>query len=215
MKKENLMSAIRLPSDQELELEKAEKNFLKDFKTAVGADHGIQEALDNLGKKITQAIAAKREMIGKMKGIDELLKAIKTDPNARVTQEQIAEYDELVTRYAQLLENNQSLVDGIKDIVLVYRSFLGKKDAYYSSYTKLVDLQSKFSDNVYKYRKLTNKLQTGDKVRQLEVDIRDEDNELERQKKENVRQLASLIEEGKTVDAAWLKLKDFIKECSF
>ncbi len=209
------MSAIRLPSDQELELDKAEKNFLKDFKTAVAADHGIQEALDTLGKKITQGIAAKREMIGKMKGIDELLKVIKSDPNARVTQEQIAEYDQLVTRYSQLLENNQSLVDGIKDIVLVYRSFLGKKDAYYSSYSKLVDLQSKFADNVYKYRKLTNKLQTGDKVRQLEVDIRDEDNELDRQKRENVRQLANLVEEGKAVDAAWLKLKDFIKECSF
>ncbi len=209
------MSAIRLPSDQELELVKAEKNFLKDFKTAVAADHGIQEALDTLAKKITQAIGAKREMVGKMKGIDELLKAIKSDPNARVSQEQIAEYDQLVTRYAQLLENNQSLVDGLKDIVLVYRSFLGKKDAYYQSYSKLVDLQSKFEDDVYKYRKLTNKLQTGDKVRQLEVDIRDEDNELDRQKKENVRLLASLAEEGKTVDAAWLKLKDFIKEFSF
>ncbi len=209
------MSAIRLPSDQELELDKAEKNFLKDFKTAVAADHGIQEAIDALAKRITTAIGAKREMIGKMKGIDELLKAIKSDPNARVTSEQIAEYDQLVTRYSQLLENNQSLVDGLKDLVLVYRSFLGKKDGYYSSYSKLVDLQSKFADNVYKYRKLTNKLQTGDKVRQLEVDIRDEDNELERQKKENVRQLASLVEEGKAVDAAWLKLKDFIKDFSF
>ncbi len=209
------MSAIRLPSDQELNLTQAEKNFLKDFKSAVAADHGIQEALDNLAKKITGAIGAKREMVGKMKGIDELLKAIKSDPNARVSQEQIAEYDQLVTRYAQLLENNQSLVDGLKDIVLVYRSFLGKKDAYYSSYSKLVDLQSKFADNVNKYRKMTNKLQTGDKVRQLEVDIRDEDNELDRQKKENVRQLASLVEEGKAVDAAWLKLKDFIKEFSF
>ncbi len=209
------MSAIRLPSDQELELEKAEKNFLKDFKTAVAADHGIQDAIDTLAKKITQGIDAKREMIGKMQAIDELLKAIKSDPNARITAEQIAEYDQLVTRYSQLLGNNQGLVDGLKDIVLVYRSFLGKKDGYYQSYSKLVDLQSKFSDNVYKYRKMTNKLATGDKVRALEVDIRDEDNELDRQKKENVRQLASLIEEGKAVDAAWLKLKDFIKEFSF
>ncbi len=209
------MSVIRLPSEQELELVKMEKNFLKDFKTAVSADHGIQEAIDTLAKKITQAITAKRDMVTKMRAINEMLKNIRTDPNARVTQEQIAEYDQLVTRYAQLLENNQSLVDGLKDIVLVYRSFLGKKDGYYQSYSKLVDLQSKFEDNVYKYRKMTNKLQTGDKVRQLEVDIRDEDNELDRQKKENVRQLASLVEEGKAVDGAWLKLKDFIKEFSF
>ena len=209
------MSAIRLPSDQELELEKAEKNFLKDFKTAVVADHGIQEALDALAKKISQAIAAKREMIGKMKAIAELIKGIQSDPNARITAEQVADYEQLVNRYSQLLENNQSLVDGLKDISLAYRSFLGKKDAYYQSYSKLVDLHSKFADNVYKYRKMQNKMQTGDKMRQLEVDIRDEDNELERQKKENIRQLANLIEEGKVVDAAWLKLRDFIKEFSF
>jgi hypothetical protein len=209
------MSAIRLPSEQELELVKLEKNFLKDFKNAVSTDHGIQDAIDTLAKKISQGITAKRDMITKMHAINEMLKTVRTDPNARVTQEQVAEYDQLVTRYAQLLENNQSLVDGLKDIILSYRSFLGKKDAYYQSYSKLVDLQSKFEDNVYKYRKLTNKLQTGDKVRQLEVDIRDEDNELDRQKKENVRQLASLVEEGKAVDTAWLKLKDFIKEFSF
>lgn len=209
------MSAIRIPSDQELELVKLEKSFLKDFKTVISADYGIQEALDNLAKKINQGISAKRDMIEKMRAIEELIKNIRTDPNARVTQEQVAEYDELVTQYSQLLENNQFLVDGLKDIVLVYRSFLTKKDSYYQSYSKSVDLQSTFQDNVYKYRKMTNKLQTGDKVRLLEVDIRDEDNELDRQKKERVRQLANLIEEGKIVDAAWVKLKDFIKEFSF
>jgi len=209
------MSAIRIPSDQELELVKLEKSFLKDFKTVISADYGIQEALDNLAKKINQGISAKRDMIEKMRAIEELIKNIRTDSNARVTQEQVAEYDELVTQYSQLLENNQFLVDGLKDIVLVYRSFLTKKDSYYQSYSKSVDLQSTFQDNVYKYRKMTNKLQTGDKVRLLEVDIRDEDNELDRQKKERVRQLANLIEEGKIVDAAWVKLKDFIKEFSF
>src|SRR4030042_6183333 len=163
------MSAIRLPSDQELELVKLEKNFLKDFKSVVSADHGIQDAIDNLAKKIIQDITVKRDMVAKMRMIQELSKAITTDPNARITPEQVSEYDALSTRYSQLIDNNQFLVDGLKDIVLAYRSFLSKKEIYYQDYSKFCDYQSKFSDDVNKYRKLTNKLQSGEQIRQLEV----------------------------------------------
>ncbi len=154
-------------------------------------------------------------MIGKMKDIETLMKVITTDPNARISREQLTDYTELISGYAKLLENNQSLVDGLKDIVLAYHSFLNKKGIYYESYSKFVDLESSFHDDVYKYRKMTNRLEKNDKVRQLEMKIRDQDNEIERVVRDRYRQLASLGDEGSVVDKAWLQLKNYIRDFTF
>jgi len=209
------MSILRLPSEQELQLLKREKIFVKDFKSTIAADQAVQDALDTLAKRVSQSIIAKREMILKMRDIEALFKEIVTDPNARVSRDQVTEYDELIAGYAELLDNNQSLVDGLKDIVMAYRSFLSKKEGYYQSYAKFVDLEANFHDDVYKYRKMTNRMETGDKVRQLEMKVREQDNEIERIMRDRIRQLASLVDEGKVVDQAWLQLKNYIRDFTF
>ncbi len=210
-----MSSILRLPSEEELQLLKMERGFIKDFKDAFAADQVVHDALDVLAKRVSQSIAAKRSMIGKMKDIETLMKVITTDPNARISHEQLSDYTQLIAGYAKLLENNQSLVDGLKDIVLAYHSFLNKKGIYYESYAKFVDLESSFHDDVYKYRKMTNRLEKNDKVRQLEMKIRDQDNEIERVVRDRYRQLASLGDEGKVVDKAWLQLKNYIRDFTF
>ncbi len=209
------MSVLRLPSEEELQLLKMEKNFIKDFKDAYAADQAVHDALDVLAKKVSQSIAAKRNMIGKMKDIETLMKVITTDPNARISHDQLDDYSQLIAGYSKLLDNNQSLVDGLKDIVLAYHSFLNKKGIYYESYANFVNLESSFHDDVYKYRKMTNRLEKGDKVRQLEMKIRDQDNEIERVVRDRYRQLASLGDEGKEVDRSWLQLKNYIRDFTF
>ena len=62
---------------------------------------------------------------------------------------------------------------------------------------------------------MTNRLQNDSKVRQLEENIRLQDQELARLERDNVRQLRGLIDEGKVVDEAWSQLKEYIKEFSF
>jgi uncharacterized protein YfbU (UPF0304 family) len=209
------MSILRLPSEQELQLLKREKIFVKDFKTTIATDQAVQDALDTLSKRVSQSITAKREMILKMRDIEALFKEIATDPNARVSRDQVTEYSELIVGYTELLDNNQSLVEGLKDIVMTYRSFLSKKEGYYQSYAKFVDLEASFHDDVYKYRKMTNRMETGDKVRQLEMKVREQDNEIERIMRDRIRQLASLVDEGKVVDQAWLQLKNYIRDFTF
>jgi hypothetical protein len=209
------MSILRLPSEQELELLKMEKTFIKDFKAALAADQAVHDTLDALAKRVSQSITAKREMINKMRDIEALMKDIATDPNARVSRDQVVDYTQLIGGYAKLLDNNQSLVDGLKDIVMAYHGFLTKKEMYYQSYAKFVDLESSYHDDVYKYRKMTNRLQKGDKVLQLESKIREQDNEIERVVRDRYRQLASLVDEGKLVDRAWLQLKNFIRDFTF
>ncbi len=209
------MSILRLPSEEELKLLSLEKTFIKDFKAALSADQAVHETIDTLAKRIAQSSSAKREMISKMREIEALMKVITTDPNARVSREQVTDYTQLIAGYAKLLDNNQSLVDGLKDLAMAYRGFLSKKEAYYQSYAKFVDLESSFHDDVYKYRKMTNRLQKGDKVNQLESKIREQDNEIERIVRDRYHQLATLVDEGKSVDRAWLQLKNFIREFTF
>ncbi|OLS12115.1 MAG: hypothetical protein RBG13Loki_4273 [Promethearchaeota archaeon CR_4] len=175
----------------------------------------MRDALDTLAKRVSQSITAKREMIVKMRDIEALIKVIVTDPNARITQDQVQEYGQLIADYVDRLDNNQSLVDGLKDIVMAYRSFLTKKEGYYEAYSNFVDLESGFHDDVYKYRKMTNRMETGEKVNTLEMKIREKDNEIERVVRDRIRQLASLVDEGKEVDQAWLKLKNYLREFTF
>src|SRR5271157_356921 len=206
---------LRIPSESELKLVQLEKKFASLFRAALSADEGVESTLDALTKRVSQSIGAKKDLVAKMKDIQNIMADLARDPNAHVSGDQVREYSDLIARYNELLENNQQLVEGIKDIVLAYRRFIGKKQIYFDTYSKYVNLKNDLQKNVYNYRKMTNRMQNDDKVRQLEDSLRVQDQELERLERDNVRKLQGLIDEGRAVDEAWLQLKDFIKEFSF
>jgi hypothetical protein len=209
------MTPLRVPSEDEMKLVQLEKKFSSLFRTALSADENVEIAIDALAKRVTDSIRAKKELIAKMKDIETVMHDISRDPNAHISGDQTRDYTDLVARYNELLENNQQLVEGLKDISLAYKGFLGKKQVYFDTYQKYVGLKGDLQKSVYNYRKMTNRLQNDSKVRQLEESLRLQDQELERLERDNLRQLQGLIDEGKAVDEAWLQLKDFIKEFSF
>ena len=209
------MSPLRVPSEDEMKLVQLEKKFSGVYKTAIAADENVEIALDILAKRVTDSIRAKKDLIAKMKDIESIMQDISRDPNAHINNDQTRDYSNLVARYNELLENNQQLVEGLKDIALAYKGFLGKKQVYFDTYQKYVNLKNDLQKSVYSYRKMTNRLQNDNKVKQLEDSLRTQDQELERLERDNLRQLQGLIDEGKAVDEAWLQLKDFIKEFSF
>lgn len=201
------MSRVPLPSEDEQRLVKVEQGLVKQLRKVISADRAVSSALDDLVRKVEDAITEKTKYVDAVSSTSEMMEHIAQNPAAHITRGDVAFVDTIARLYGRAIESNKELVQGLKDVLVALKPLQAKKDQYETTYGDYVDLFGDVAKAGNKYLKKASKMEADDKLKKLEAKIRAQTADLRRLEDARDSQMKILREEAEYVKEAWARLK--------
>ncbi len=198
-------------SNDELEILKEKKRVNDRLDKVVTLENDELRTIKEFSKYLTRIAREKQNLIEEEKKLLKLLEIAVKNPVSDVSQEEIASLKKSIDNLEKTSSNQINLSEAFNELHQTMKEFLDTKNEYKRELSNLVSLREKWQSLVYSFLKAENRMVAENKLEKKRRQIADIDTKIKRSQSTVDRKKDWLIENVKTIDKAWNKVRENIR----
>ena len=205
------MPNIHMMSDDEIEILKEKRRVNDRLDKVVQLENDELRTIKDFSKYLTRIAREKQNLIEEEKKLLKLLEIAIKNPVSDITQDEIANLKKSISNLDKTSSNQRDLSEAFNDLHQTMKEFLNVKNEYKHELGNLVSLREKWQSLVYSYMKAENRMVADNKLEKKRRQIADLDSKIKRSQSTVDRKKDWLIDNVKTIDRAWNKVRENIR----
>ena len=205
------MQKIRMLSDDELEILKEKRRVNDRLEKVVQLENDELRTIKDFSKYLTRISSEKQNLIEEEKKLLKLLEIAVKNPISDVSKEEVANLKKSIDNLEKTSSNQRDLSEAFNDLHQTMKEFLNTKNEYKKELGHLVSLREKWQSQVYSYLKAENRMVADNKLEKKRRSIADLDSKIKRSQSTVDRKKNWLIDNVKTIDRSWNKVRENIR----
>ena len=205
------MQKIRMLSDHELEILKEKRRVNERLDKVVSLENDELRTIKDFSKYLTRISKEKQNLIDEEKKLLKLLEIAVKNPVSDISHEEIDNLKKSIDNLEKTSVNQDNLSEAFNDLHITMKDFLRTKNEYKKELSNLVSLREKWQNLVYSYLKAENRMVADNKLEKKRRQIADIDTKIKHSQGIVDRKKNWLIENVKTIDKAWHKVRENIR----
>jgi hypothetical protein len=205
------MQKIRMLSDDEIEILKEKRRVNDRLEKVVQLENDELRTIKDFSRYLTKISKEKQNLIDEEKKLLKLLEIAVKNPVSDISQEEIENLKKSIDNLEKTATNQVNLSDAFNDLHVTMKDFLRTKNEYKNELSHLVSLREKWQSMVYSYLKDENRMVKESKLERKRRQIEDIDRKIKRSQTTVDRKKNWLIDNVKTIDKAWNKVRENIR----
>jgi hypothetical protein len=205
------MQKIRMLSPEELEILKEKRRVNDRLDKVVQLENDELRTIKDFSKYLTRISSEKQNLIEEEKKLLKLLEIAVKNPVSDISQEEIENLKKSISNLDKTSSNQRDLSEAFNELHQTMKEFLSTKNEYKRELSTLVNLREKWQSEVYSFLKAENRMVAENKLEKKRRSIADLDSKIKRSQSTVDRKMDWLIENVKTIDRAWNKVRENIR----
>ena len=205
------MQKIRMLSDDELEILKEKRRVNDRLDKVVQLENDELRTIKDFSKYLTRIASEKQNLIEEEKKLLKLLEIAVKNPVSDISSEEVVNLKKSIDNLEKTSSNQRDLSEAFNDLYQTMKEFLNTKNEYKRELGHLVSLREKWQSSVYSFLKAENRMVAENKLEKKRRQIADLDNKIKRSQSTVDRKKDWLIDNVKTIDRAWNKVRENIR----
>ncbi len=198
-------------SDDELEILKEKRRVNDRLDKVVQLENDELRTIKDFSKYLTRISREKQNLIEEEGKLLKLLEIAVKNPVSDVSREEIDNLKKSISNLEKTSSNQLDLSEAFNDLHQTMKEFLNTKNEYKRELSHLVSLREKWQSHVYSYLKAENRMVADNKLEKKRRVIADLDTKIKRSQSTVDRKKVWLIDNVKTIDRAWNKVRENIR----
>ncbi|MHA1110437.1 MAG: hypothetical protein ACTSRE_05005 [Promethearchaeota archaeon] len=205
------MQKIRMLSEDELEILKEKRRVNDRLDRVVQLENDELRTIKDFSKYLTRISSEKQNLINEEKKLLKLLEIAVKNPVSDVSSEEVTNLKKSIDNLEKTSSNQRDLSEAFNDLHQTMKEFLNTKNEYKKELGHVVSLREKWQSQVYSYLKAENRMVADNKLEKKRRQIADLDSKIKRSQSTVDRKKNWLIDNVKTIDRAWNKVRENIR----
>ncbi|MBN2156537.1 MAG: hypothetical protein JW776_10885 [Candidatus Lokiarchaeota archaeon] len=206
------MQKIRMLSDDEIEILKQKQRAYERLDKVVQLENDELRTIKEFAKYLTRISREKQNLIDEEKKLLQLVEIAVKNPVSDVSEEEIRSLKKSIDNLEKTSVNQLNLSEAFTDLHMAMKEFLQQKNDYKRELSTLVSLREKWQSLVYDYLKAENRMVAEKKLENKRRQIHDIDTKIKRSQNIVDRKKEWLVDNVKTLDKAWQKVRENIRD---
>lgn len=205
------MQKIRMLSDDELAVLKEKRRVNDRLEKVVQLENDELRTIKDFSKYLTRISKEKQNLIDEERKLLKLLEIVVKNPVGDVSHEEVSNLKKSIDNLEKTASNQENLSEAFNDLHVTMKDFLKTKNDYKNELGNLVSLREKWQSSVYSYLKAENRMVADNKLEKKRRQIADLDTKIRRSQSTVDNKKNWLIDNVKTIDRAWNKVRENIR----
>jgi len=198
-------------SEDELEILKEKRRVNDRLDRVVQLENDELRTIKDFSKYLTRISSEKQNLINEEKKLLKLLEIAVKNPVSDVSSEEVTNLKKSIDNLEKTSSNQRDLSEAFNDLHQTMKEFLNTKNEYKKELGHVVSLREKWQSQVYSYLKAENRMVADNKLEKKRRQIADLDSKIKRSQSTVDRKKNWLIDNVKTIDRAWNKVRENIR----
>lgn len=198
-------------SEEEIEILKEKRRVNDRLDKVVQLENDELRTIKDFSKYLTRISSEKQNLIEEEKKLLKLLEIAVKNPVSDISQEEITNLKKSIDNLEKTSSNQRDLSEAFNDLHQTMKEFLNTKNEYKKEFGNLVSLRENWQSMVYAFLKAENRMVAESKLEKKRRQIADLDSKIKRSQSTVDRKIDWLIENVKTIDRAWNKVRENIR----
>jgi len=205
------MSPIITHTD-ELELAKAEKDLVSQFKKLANAQKNLISSQKKYADNIMKANNSRDMLNRTFRDVLKQMQTLAREHRSNIKDEEVNLYKEIIQKNDDYIKANNTYLNAIKDLAVQKEYLVEKKEEFVDALADVADRRSTVIKKALDVEKAKNKLIDGDKLNILDQQLNDVQRDFDRARDIFLKKINQFLEVRKEINSLWNKLKDTVTE---
>lgn len=198
-------------SEDELEILKEKRRVNDRLDRVVQLENDELRTIGDFSKYLTRISKEKQNLIEEERKLLKLLEIAVKNPVSDISLEEVENLKKSIDNLEKTSSNQKDLSEAFNELHQTMKEFLNTKNEYKKELGNLVSLREKWQSLVYSYLKKENRMVADNKLEKIRRQIADLDSKIKRSQSTVDRKKNWLIDNVKTIDRAWNKVRENIR----